>query len=86
MRGGTLTLTWDAVPGARGYRVTRSTSHDPATVVGFGLTTARFVEPAPAVGEVWTYTVVAVGVDGVSQVSSPVTVAPTRGPRPKVED
>ena len=47
-----LTLTWAAVPGARVYRVLRtSTLESKANTVAMGLTTPSFTEPAPERGE-----------------------------------
>lgn len=81
----TLTLTWDAVPGAVVYRVARTSSLEPqAKTVATGLTTVRFTEPAPERGETASYTIFAVGRDGVSVASEAVTV--TGLPRPKMED
>jgi hypothetical protein len=39
-----------------------------------GLTTAKYSEPSPERGESVTYTVFAVGQDGVSAASAPVNV------------
>jgi len=74
--GGNVVLTWEAVPGASFYRVVRTSSLEPKPkTVAVGLTTARFTEPAPERGESAVYTVVAVGADGVSAGSAPVTVS-----------
>jgi hypothetical protein len=74
--GGAVTLTWDAVPGARGYRIERTSSLEPMTkTVATGLTTASYVEPAPVRGEMVSYGVVAVGLAGVSATSEPVAVS-----------
>jgi hypothetical protein len=43
-----------------------------------GLTTTKYVEPAPERGESLSYTIFAVGNDGESEGSSPVTVAPQK--------
>jgi hypothetical protein len=48
--------------------------------VAMGLTTTTFTEPAPERGESASYTIVAVGVDGVSAGSETVKVA---SPKPK---
>lgn len=76
VQNGTVTLTWDATPGASYYRVQRTSAHETtAKVVAMGLTTAKFTDPAPARGDSATYTVLAVGPAGVSAGSTPVTVA-----------
>jgi len=55
------------MPGANIYRVERTSTLEPATrTVGMGLTTAKFAEPAPERGESVTYTIFAVGRNGVS--------------------
>jgi len=72
---GSLTLTWDAVPGAQFYRVVRTSSLEPAAkTVAMGLTTAKYSEPAPVRGETASYTVFAVGQSGVGAGSEPVIV------------
>ena len=72
------TLSWDAVAGARFYRVSRSTTHSPETkLIAAGLTTPVFIVAAPERGDPATYTVVAVGRNGASAVSQAVT---TPGP------
>lgn len=76
IRSGLLTLTWNAVPAARFYRVTRTSSLEPtATLVAAGLTTPQFTEPAAEHGESSLYTIVAVGPNGASPASQPVKVA-----------
>jgi hypothetical protein len=79
---GSLTLTWNPVPGARIYRVLRMTTLEPTKkTVAMGLTTTTFTEPAPERGESASYTVVAVGVDSVSAGSETVKVtSPKRKP------
>ena len=75
-----LTLSWNPVPGARVYRVFRTSTLEPeAKTVALGLTTPKFTEPAPQRGESASYTVLAVGVDGVSAISEAVKVI---SPRP----
>ena len=72
---GSLTLTWNPVPGARVYRVLRTSTLEPETkTVAMGLTTTTFTEPAPERGESASYTILAVGSDGVSAVSEDVKV------------
>jgi hypothetical protein len=72
-------VTWDAVPGAKIYRVQRTSSLEPRPkTLAMGLTTTRYVEPAPERGESLSYTIFAVGNDGVSGGSAPVTVAPQK--------
>jgi outer membrane protein assembly factor BamB len=76
---GNVALTWDPTPGAIFYRVTRSSSLESGwKTVGTGLTSPKFTEPAPERGESVTYTVVAVGHDGVSAASDRVRLAPRR--------
>jgi len=71
----TVTLTWDPVPGAQFYRVTRASTLEPeARQVAAGLTAPKFAEPAPERGESATYTIVAVGIDGASPMSNGVQV------------
>jgi hypothetical protein len=79
---GSLTLTWNPVPGARIYRVLRMTTLEPTKkTVTMGLTTTTFTEPAPERGESASYTIVAVGVDSVSAWSETVKVtSPKRKP------
>jgi len=81
-RGG-VTLTWDAVPGASFYRVQRTSTHvaNPrreSGIVAMGLTSPSFVGPPPDRGESATYTVYAVGRDGMSAASEGVTVGVAR--------
>lgn len=72
---GMLTLTWDAVPGARLYRVVRASTIEPeAKTIAMGLTTPTFTEPVPERGESATYRIVAVGADGVSEPSQAAKV------------
>jgi hypothetical protein len=72
---GNLTLTWDPVPGSLIYRVLRMTTLEPVKkTVAMGLTTTTFTEPAPERGESASYTIVAVGVDGISAGSETVKV------------
>lgn len=72
---GTLTLTWNAVPGAQVYRVVRTSTLEPeAKTIALGLTTTEFTEPAPERGESASYTILAVGVDGTSAKSEAVKV------------
>jgi len=76
---GNLTLTWDAVRGVEVYRVERTSSLEPAAkTVATGLTTTKFVEPAPERGESSTYTIFAVGTNGVSVGSEAVKVTPRK--------
>jgi outer membrane protein assembly factor BamB len=72
---GLLTLTWDVVPGAKTYRVLRMSTLEPESkLVAVGLTTGKFTEPAPERGESATYTIIAVGTNGVSEKSDAVKV------------
>ena len=85
IRNRMLTLTWDAVPGARFYRVARTSTLEPqAKTIATGLTTPAFTEPAPERGEQGSYTIFAVGRNGTSAASKPVTVMGS--PKPKPED
>ena len=78
---GILTLTWNVSPGARDYRVLRTSTLEPESkLVAVGLTTGEFTEPEPERGESATYTVVAVGTNGVSESSDAVKVT---SPKPK---
>jgi hypothetical protein len=81
LRGESVALTWNPVPEARVYRVERASSLELLTrTVAFGLTTARFTEPAPVRGETATYTIIAVGTNGASPRSETVKV---EAPMPK---
>jgi outer membrane protein assembly factor BamB len=76
---GNLTLTWDAVHGARTYRVMRTSSLEPqGKTIATGLTAPKFVEPVAEHGESSAYTIVAVGQNGVGAASAPVKVAPRK--------
>jgi hypothetical protein len=76
IRNGTVTVTWNAVAGAKFYRVVRTSSLEPAAkTVGAGLTSTNFTEPAAEHGELAAYTIFAVGQDGVSAGSAAVKVA-----------
>ena len=76
---GNLTLTWDSVPGAMFYRVARTSSLEPAAkVIATGLTTPKFVEPAPERGESAAFTIFAISQDGASAASDPVKLAPRK--------
>ena len=79
LKDGNVMVTWHAVPGAKVYRVQRTSSLEPKPkALAMGLTTTKYVEPAPERGESLSYTIFAVGNDGVSVGSAPVTVAPQR--------
>jgi outer membrane protein assembly factor BamB len=81
MLNGFLTLTWDAVQGADAYRVLRTSTLEPESkLLAVGLTTAKYTEPAPERGESATYTILAVGTNGISEKSDPVKVT---SPKPK---
>jgi outer membrane protein assembly factor BamB len=69
-----LTLVWNPVPGARIYRVLRTSTLEPENLVAMGLTSPQFAEPAPERGETASYKVVAVGLDGRISVSEAVTL------------
>jgi hypothetical protein len=79
LRNGTVTVTWNAVPGAKLYRVQRTSSLEPKPkALAMGLTTTKYVEPAPERGESLSYTIFAVGSDGESEGSVSVKVAPQK--------
>jgi hypothetical protein len=70
-----LELSWNPQPGAKLYRVIRKTgSEGRGKFVAFGLTTPMFAEPVPVKGEAVSYSIVAVGADGVSAASAFVSV------------
>ena len=69
-----LTLIWNPVPGARIYRVVRTSTLEPESVAAMGLTSPQFAEPAPERGETTSYRVIAVGSDGSLSVSESVTI------------
>jgi hypothetical protein len=70
-----LELSWSSVSGASVYRVVRKNGPGGREkVIAFGLTTPTFKEPVPAKGEAISYSIVAVGADGVSAASPFVSV------------
>ena len=76
---GNIFVTWDAVPGAKVYRVQRTRSLEPdPKALATGLTTTKYVEPGPERGESLSYTIFAVGNEGESEGSVPVKVAPQK--------
>jgi hypothetical protein len=78
---GNLTLTWNAVPGAKFYRVIRSTTlESQEKIIAMGLTSPRFTEPALQRGESASYTVLAISSNGVSDEAKHVTYT---SPKPK---
>ena len=78
---GNALLTWSVAPAASYYRVLRTTTAEPkGRVIATGLTAPSFSDPAPERGESATYTVVAVGQDGVSPASDSIVVSV---PKPK---
>lgn len=69
-------LTWNVAPAASYYRVLRMTTAEPkGHVIATGLTAPGFSDPAPERGATATYTIVAVGQDGVSSSSDSVVVS-----------
>ena len=79
--GSDLTLIWNPVPGARVYRVLRTSTLEPRIkTIAMGLTTSKFTGPAPERGESTSYMIVAVSPDGVSAASDVVVVTV---PKPK---
>jgi outer membrane protein assembly factor BamB len=82
VQGDSVVLTWDPVPGARIYRVQRSSTLEPQPkVVAMGLTTPNFTEPAPARGESAVYSIFPVDPNGIGAASEAVTVTV---PKPKM--
>ncbi len=80
-----LQLTWASVPGARVYRVYRKSTLEPEPrMIGTGLTTPAYAEPAPERGESTSYFVVAVATDGRPGPMS--TAAEITSPKPKKMD
>ena len=76
VRGTQLILTWTPVPGARVYRVQRTSTQEPkAKTIATGLTTPSFTQPAPLRGESAVYTVFAVDTNGESMGSAPVNAS-----------
>jgi len=74
LANGAVRLTWDAIPGARFYRVTRVSAHEPAKVVAYGITSPSFTE-AMYPRDAAEYTVTVVGANGASAASKPAAVA-----------
>lgn len=73
--GDFVTITWTPSPGGDFYRVVRATTLEPqAKLIATGLTTEQFTEPAPERGESASYTIIAVGTDGVSASSQTISV------------
>jgi hypothetical protein len=72
-----LTLTWAPVPGARFYRILKTSSRQAEEkIVAMGLTTASYTEAAPEKGDSSSYAVVAVATNGrASAKSQTVTFA-----------
>jgi outer membrane protein assembly factor BamB len=76
VRGTQLILTWTPVPGARVYRVQRTSTLEPKSkTIATGLTTSSFTQPAPLRGESAVYTVFAVDTNGESMGSAPVNAS-----------
>ncbi|MEO8736827.1 MAG: fibronectin type III domain-containing protein, partial [Edaphobacter sp.] len=81
VEGKRVRLSWTPVAGASVYRVVRTSTLEPlGQTIAVGLTTPEFTEPAPERGESTYYSVLAVGMDGVSAPSAPLRV---RSPKPK---
>lgn len=74
LANGAVRLTWDAIPGARFYRVTRVSEHEPAKIVAYGITSPSFTE-AMYPRDAAEYTVTVVGANGASAASKPAAVA-----------
>lgn len=81
----TVRVSWQPVEGAMFYRVRRSNAHAPKVrTVASGLTSTSFVDGAPDKGDPATYTVIAVGRNGASLASKPVTFGgPVKKTRPE---
>ena len=80
--GKRLTLTWDAVPGAQMYRVFRKSTLEPEPkMIAAGLTTPAYTEPEPEHGELSSYQIVAVAVDG--RVGAMSSAAKIKSPKLK---
>ncbi len=79
----TVTVSWDAVPGATTYTL-ESTQGSTGSfhVAASGLTRPMFVEPAADKGST-SYRVVAVSTNGSSALSAPVTVTIEQVPMPR---
>ena len=72
---GLLTLSWNPVARARTYRVSQTSTLESAEkTIAVGLTSTTLTEPAPERGEVASYTISAVGDDGVSSKSEVLAV------------
>ena len=85
--GDFVTLTWATSPGGDFYRVVRASTLEPqATLVATGLTTEQFTEPAPERGESASYSIIAVGTDGVSASSETITVTVPKAKSKSMED
>jgi len=75
LRDGNVTVTWNAVPGAKAYRVQRTSSLEPRPkALAMGLTTTRCIEPAPERGESLRYTIFAI----IAAAARPVSRLGTR--------
>ena len=73
LKDGTVRLRWEAVPGARFYRVSRSSEREPERVVAYGLSSSGYEEAAYPRDEA-EYVVTAVGADGGTAASEAVKV------------
>jgi hypothetical protein len=79
----TVTLKWSPVEKAQFYRVFRSsTLESGAREVATGLTMLQFTDPAPERGESAAYSVVAVGTNGASPMSTEMKVVRNKKPKP----
>jgi subtilisin family serine protease len=79
--GSTISLSWNAVPGAASYVVYRANmAFTPppgsrariADIIATGISGSSFTDPAPLAGFAYSYYVAAVGAEGGSDRSSPV--------------
>jgi hypothetical protein len=85
--GDFVTLTWTPTPSGDFYRVVRASTLEPqATLIATGLTTEQFTEPAPERGESASYSIIAVGTDGVSASSETITVTVPKAKSKSMED
>jgi hypothetical protein len=76
---GTVSLGWDQVEGATGYRVYRSANGATATAIG-DVTSTGHVDATVSNGITYTYTVTTLNAAGESVMSTPVTATPNTPP------
>ena len=81
VRGKSVTVAWDAVPGVRTYTL-ESTQGGVQHVAASGLTKTMFIEPSEQKGDV-QYRVFAVDANGASAASAPAIVTIEDVPQPR---